>query len=92
MKTICVNDSAGFDLLDRVKSSCSVSAFNHVFVIVRSSSATIVCKALARSESFVSTSVSGLGIDTPTWRDDSHRRDARHSHPCEDRRDAETAH
>ena len=24
--------------------------------------------------------------------DDSHRRDARHSHPCEDRRDAETAH
>ena len=23
--------------------------------------------------------------------DDSHRRDARHSHPCEDRRDAETA-
>ena len=24
--------------------------------------------------------------------DDSHRRDPRHSHPCEDRRDAETAH
>ena len=24
--------------------------------------------------------------------EDSHRRDARHSHPCEDRRDAETAH
>ena len=24
--------------------------------------------------------------------DDPHRRDARHSHPCEDRRDAETAH
>ena len=24
--------------------------------------------------------------------DVSHRRDARHSHPCEDRRDAETAH
>ena len=24
--------------------------------------------------------------------DDSHRRDARHSHPCEDRRDANTAH
>ena len=24
--------------------------------------------------------------------DDSHQRDARHSHPCEDRRDAETAH
>ena len=26
------------------------------------------------------------------FEDDSHRRDARHSHPCEDRRDAETVH
>ena len=68
MKSICVNESSGFDQLDRVKSSRSVSAFIHVFVTVKSSSVTMVCKALARSESFVSTSVLGLGIDSPTWR------------------------
>ena len=58
----------GFDQLHRVKSSSSVSAFIHVFVTVRSSSATILCKALERSESLVSTSVLGLGIDSPTWK------------------------
>ena len=34
MKSICVNESSGFDQLDRVKSSRSVSAFIHVFVTV----------------------------------------------------------
>ena len=68
MKSICVNASSGFDQLERVKRSRSVSAFIHVFVTVKSSSVTIVCKALARNESFVSTNVLGLGIDSPTWR------------------------
>ena len=68
MKSICVNESSGFDQLDHVKSSRSVSAFVHVFVTVKSSSVTIVCKALVLSESFVSTSVLGLGIDSPTWK------------------------
>ena len=68
MKSICVNESSGFDQLDCVKSSRSVSAFIHVFVTVKSSSVTIVCKALERSESFVSTNVLGLGIDSPSWK------------------------
>ena len=40
--------------------------------------------------------IAGGNLDTVTYfvcfGDDSHRRDARRSHPCEDRRDAETAH
>ena len=68
MKSICVKESSGFDQLDSVKSSRSVSAFIHVFVTVKSCSVNIVFKALARNESFVSTNVLGLGIDSPTWR------------------------
>ena len=74
MKSICVNESSGFVQLDSVKSSSSVSAFIHVFVTVKSSSVTIVCKALARSGSFVSTSALGLGIDSPTWKNLSYRK------------------
>ena len=68
MKSICVNESSGFDQLERLKSSRSVSAFIHVFVTVKSSSDTIVCRALARNGSFVSINVLGLGIDFPTWK------------------------
>ena len=68
MKSICVNESSGFDQLERVKSSRSVSAFIYVFVTVKSNSVTIVCKALARNESFVSINVLGLGIDSPSWK------------------------
>ena len=51
MKSICVNDSAGSDQLERMNSSCCESASIQVLVTIKSSSATTVCNALARSES-----------------------------------------
>ena len=66
MRSICVWASPGSVQLHRVYSSCSEPASIQVFVTVRSSSATTACNARARKVSFVSVSVLGLGIDSPT--------------------------